>query len=301
MIEQANQSEVYKYDHLPIQFKNQVIHIWNNTLSAYPLFTSPGYWSSIYTYLIEEWGLDPRLASNVEARSFEMCCIFLRDEKISIENVIDLIELTFRLIENTWERMIKNQRNLSYCGQSANSAIDKLNARFREHSIGYQYNNGQIIRVDSDFVHAEVVIPALNLLSSQEFSGAAQEFLAAHKYYREQEYKEAIANASKAFESTLKTICTRFKWDYKKNDTSRKLVMIVLEKELIPKYLQDHITGLNNLIESTVTVRNNTAGHGDGERPKDVSEYFAGYALHITASNIVFLVEAYKSHQAGLK
>jgi AbiJ N-terminal domain 4 len=300
MIEQANQSEVYKYDHLPIQFKNQVIHIWNNTLSAYPLFISPGYWSSIYTYLIEEWGLDPRLASNVEARSFEMCCIFLRDEKISIENVIDLIELTFRLIENTWERMIKNQMNLSYCGQSANSAIDKLNARFREHSIGYQYNNGQIMRVDSDFIHVEIVIPALTLLSSQDFNGAEQEFRVAHKYYREQEYKEAIANASKAFESTMKTICDKLGWAYEKQKaTASDLIKIVLDNELIPKYLETHLSGLRSLLASTTTVRNKSSSYGQGSDPSHVPEYLAGYALHITASNIVFLVEAYKNKKVA--
>jgi hypothetical protein len=208
----------------------------------------------------------------------------------------NLIELTFRLIENTWERMIKNQRDLSYCGQSANSAIDKLNARFRKHSIGYQYNNGQIMRVDSGFIHAEVVIPALNLLSSQDFSGAEQEFCIAHKYYKEQEYKEAIANASKAFESTMKTICDKFGWTYEKQKaTASDLIEIVLDNELIPKYLKTHLSGLRSLLTSTTTVRNKSSSHGQGSDPRYVPEYLAGYALHITASNIVFLVEAYKN------
>ena len=33
-------------------------------------------------------------------------------------------------------------------------ATEKLNHRFREHGIGYQYTDGKVIRVDSEFIHA---------------------------------------------------------------------------------------------------------------------------------------------------
>ena len=56
-----------------------------------------------------------------------------------------------------------------------------------------------------------------------------------------------------------------------------------------------------NLVEEPVpttgvpTVRNKTSGHGQGATPADVPEHLARYVLHMTASNIVFLVESAKA------
>jgi AbiJ N-terminal domain 4 len=304
MIAQVNQPEVYQYDRLPIKFRRQVVHIWMSTISVYQSLLNSDYWGFIYKHLLRELGLF-QLGSDWQARPCDQCFDFLLDEKTPIDNILDLIELTFQCIEGFRETMLVrgiNQSSLNQIeAQSPNSAIKELNARFREHGIGYQYNNGQIMRVDSGFIHAEVVIPALTLLSSQDFSGAEQEFRIAHKDYREQKYKEAIANASKAFESTIKTICTRLDWDYEENDTASILIERILKKELIPKYNGQHLHGLKSILVSVSTPRNKEAGHGQGENVKQVPEYLAGYVLHITASNIVFLVEAYKSHQASFK
>ena len=43
-------------------------------------------------------------------------------------------------------------------------AIEELNARFKQHGIGYEFNNNNFLRVDSQFVHSEIVKPALILL-----------------------------------------------------------------------------------------------------------------------------------------
>jgi hypothetical protein len=42
-------------------------------------------------------------------------------------------------------------------------------------------------------------------------------------------------------------------------------------------------------------VRNKNSGHGQGLFAKKVPDYFAGYALHLAATNIVFLVEAHEA------
>jgi AbiJ N-terminal domain 4 len=299
MIAQINQPEVYQYDRLPIEFRWQVVHIWTTTISIYAQYYIGDYWNDIHKRLARDLGL-PHLGSNGYSRPFNQCCDFLLDEKKHVDRILYLIQFTFQCIECFPETMLARGLNQLWLNQidaqSPNGAINELNARFREHAIGYQYNNGQIIRVDSGFIHAEVVVPALTLLSSQGFSGAEQEFRIAHKYYREQEYKEAISNASKAFESTLKTICDKLGWTYEKQKaTASDLIKIVLDNELIPKYLETHLSGLRSLLVSTTTVRNKSSSHGQGSDPSYVPEYLAGYALHITASNIVFLVDAYKS------
>jgi AbiJ N-terminal domain 4 len=299
MIAQANQPEMYQYDQLPIEFRWQVVHIWTSTISIYAQYVIGDYWHNIHKRLARELGL-PHLGSNGSSKPFEQCCDFLLDERNHVDKILDLIQFTFQCIECFREIMLARGFDQLWLNQidaqSPNSAINELNARFREHAIGYQYNNGQIIRVDSGFIHAEVVIPALNLLSSQDFNGAEQEFRVAHNHYREQNYKDAIANASKAFESTMKTICDKLGWTYEKQKaTASDLIKIVLDNELIPKYLETHLSGLRSLLASTTTVRNKSSSHGQGSDPSYVPEYLAGYALHITASNIVFLVEAYKN------
>jgi len=301
--ERGNQPEVYQYTDLPINFRRQVVHIWINAIGKYdykkqkPLVNK--LWKEIHDLLAREIGLFELAA---KSDPFECCKFFLLNENTHTDNLLDLIELTFNGIEN------KNLSSLSYTSysslggvkdylwQPAKDAIDELNHRFREHGIGYQYENGQIIRVDSHFIHTEAVIPALTLISDEGFLGAEQEFRSAHEHYRNQEYKAAIVEALKAFESTMKTICDKFSWAYDKTAAASRLIDVVLKEELIPKYLQDHLTGLTNVLKAGVpTVRNKTSGHGQGSETKEVPEYLAAYVLHLTASNIVLLIEAYKA------
>ena len=303
--ERSNQAEIYQYTSLPIQFRRQVIYIWKDAIGAYRstnlysgikgMPVDPRHfnqvWQSIYKSLARELGLSESSTPNEE------CMTFFLDLRTHTDNLLDVIELTFRHIE----RMIPKLPQFEITGfgisQKPTDAINELNYRFHEHGIGYQYIKGQIIRVDSHFIHTDAVIPALTLISDEGFIGAEQEFRSAHEHYRNQEYKAAIFDAQKAFESTMKTICDKFGWEYNYDgDTSAILISIVLKNELIPKYLQSHLSGLKRVLESGVpTVRNKEAGHGQGSEPVNVPEYLAAYVLHLTASNIVLLVEAYKA------
>jgi AbiJ N-terminal domain 4 len=303
-MERGNQPEIYRYEHLPIKFRNQVVHIWTSTITARSIINSPftgrtetNYWDSILKRFLRELGefQDP------QDRPENKCISFLLGEEISIDNMLDLIELTFQFIDGKLREQMEQQgiKVGDVYNQLPDDAINELNHRFREHAIGYQYSSGQIIRVDSGFIHAEVVIPALSLLSSQDFSGAEQEFLLAHEYYRKQKYKEAITNALKAFESTMKTICTKCGWAYKPNACAKDLIKVVFDNKLLPEYLKTQFSTLKSILESGIpTVRNKTSGHGQGEQPTVVPEYLTAYVLHLTASNIVFLMEAYKSQES---
>ena len=304
--ELGNQPEVYQYTDLPIQFRRQVIYIWKDAIGVYRpknLFNSIKFqeisvepivnkvWQLIYQSLARELGLSE------SSNPFEQCQSFLLNPNTHIDELLDVIELTFSSIEYKIPNLLEAYASEGIkLAQTATDAINELNYRFREHKIGYQYENSQIIRVDSHFIHAEAVIPALTLIAEEGFIGAEQEFRSAHEHYRNQEYKVAIVEALNAFESTMKTICDKFSWAYDKTATASKLIDVVLREELIPKYLQDHLTGLTNVLKAGVpTVRNKTSGHGQGSQTKEVPEHLAAYVLHLTASNIVLLVEAYKA------
>ena len=93
----------------------------------------------------------------------------------------------------------------------------------------------------------------------------------------------------------MKTICDKCGWSYSKTANAKTLINVVLENELVPKYLQAHLSSLRSILENGVpTVRNKTSGHGQGANPMNIPEYLAAYVLHLTASNIVLLVEAYQ-------
>lgn len=151
------------------------------------------------------------------------------------------------------------------------------------------------MRVDSQYIHAQVVKPAISLLQEMGFRGAEDEFLRAHRHYRVGEYKEAVAEALKAFESTMKAICVARKWSYDANATARILIDTMFKNALLPPMLESQFNGLRTVLEGLPTVRNKTSGHGQGIDIVPVPDYLAAYALHLAASNIVFLVEAHKA------
>lgn len=88
--------------------------------------------------------------------------------------------------------------------QKGVDAIEEINGRFEQHSVGYQFENGQIIRVDSKLTHAEIIKPALVLLTAPLFSKANEDFMTAHRHYRANEFKDCVTAAKRAFESMLK-------------------------------------------------------------------------------------------------
>ncbi len=167
-----------------------------------------------------------------------------------------------------------------------------INTRLREAAVGYQYENDSIIKVDHQFVHAEVVKPVIIYLSNPDFEGANDEFMLAHKNYRAGDYKACLVECLKALESTMKIICKLRKWTIE-GDTASKLISTLFSKGLVPSYMQSQFSALKSVLESGIpTVRNKVAGHGQGDQIQQVPEYLAAYVLHLTASSVLFLVRA---------
>jgi hypothetical protein len=172
----------------------------------------------------------------------------------------------------------------------------ELNARFRENGIGYQFESGEIIRVDSQLIHAQIVKPALALLTAPEYAGANAEFLKAFEHYRKGDTKGCLNECLKAFESTMKAICTKRKWAFKSNDTASALIDVSMKNGLIPQLIQSHIGGVRAALESGIpTIRNRLSGHGQGAQVVNIPEHYASYMLHLTATTIQYLVESEKA------
>jgi len=176
---------------------------------------------------------------------------------------------------------------------SASEALTELNYRLRENGLGFQYENGVLVRLDSQFVHANVVKPALALLASEPFGKANEDFMSAHKHYRAGHYKDCIVACQRAFESVLKAICTEQGWTFGPGDRASDLITLVRKQGLFPDYLTKTFDTYISMLKSGLPeVRNNAGGHGEAPNARSVPPYIAAYALHLSAANIVMAVEA---------
>lgn len=296
--EKAGQPDVYKYDEIPEALRNQIIYIWQTAIGTsrkggYDYSNQPpdNIWIAIQSILCRELGLSS--LGRKGDKPFMQCCTFLLEES-DIDKILSLIEVSFRMIERICPGLSSYEKQGAEISQEPDDAINELNTRFKEHGIGYQYANGMIVRIDSQYIHTEAVLPAISLLQQPGFEGASEEFLDAHQHYREGNNKDAISAALKAFESTMKSICSLMSWKFPENATAKPLIDICISNGLIPEPLQGHFGSLRATLENGLpTMSNRLARHGQGKKRLTVLDHYAAYALHLAATNIVFLVEAY--------
>ena len=282
---------MYRYDDVPNTLRVQIIHIWQDAFGEIEeMYGQNDAWrlaKSIHDALCREYGLF-HLGRSGEPYFNALSNYFLQCS--DVDRVIDIVELSFRVIDK-----IVRESSHSYVGTNASpdQAIQELNDRFREHGLGFEYQSGDVIRIDSKLIHQEAIRPALQLLANRKFKGANDEFLKAFEHYRHGRFKESLNECLKAFESTLKTICEKRRWHFAEAATAKTLIDVCLQQGLLPQFLQTQFSALRALLESGIpTGRNKLSGHGQGAETTSVPRYFASYILHLTGATILMLVEA---------
>ena len=176
--------------------------------------------------------------------------------------------------------------------------VQEINYRFRFHAVGYEYVGvpGEVIRMDTPYIHTEAVQPAILQLRLAGWEGALDEFLSAHSHYRRGDNKAAMNEALKAFESTMKAILEAQDWPCEPHWQAKHLIQSLLDHELIPTTLGSYLNGIRTVLTDGVpALRNKQSGHGQGAYVATVPDYVAAFTLNLTASNIVFLMEANKA------
>lgn len=294
------------YDHVPKTVRVQIMYIWNSAIGSYvpsPNHSSPTKrnnneaWRTLHEAVCREKGL--LQLSRHPCNPKEDCIAYLLNEP-NVDNVLDIVELAFRLIHG-----LKNIRR--YVPQNVglilepDDAISELNARFKQASLGYQFESGHIVKTDNLAMHETTVKPALSLLiGDSQFSGAENEFMAALKHYRAGDNRDAITAANSAFESVLKTICEISYWQYDQGDSAGRLLKIVRREGLFPDYMGKPFEQLIATLQSGLTpIRNReSSSHGQGSEVKSPPEHVTEYALNLCATQIMFLI---KSMHATMK
>ena len=282
---------MYVYDVMRGKLRIQILHIITDTLgqNTHHLQDKTGeVYDTIVSVLMREYGRS-RLSEVFPDNISGLQNFFLNEA--DYEHALDVVELTFQLID-TRVRTQYYQDWTSNRLLTPDEAISDLNHRFKENGVGYQYESGQLLRLDSNFIHSEAVKPVLLLLSDPRFEGANDEFLDAHLHYRERRHEECLLACCKAFESTMKSACSIKGWDFKPTDSAKGLITTCVNNRLFPSYLESQITSLRTLFESGIpTIRNKVAGHGRGVESRDVPQHYARYVLNLTATTVLFIVE----------
>lgn len=293
--------DVFSYDKLPELLRVQVIHIWRDAIG--PFYNYSRYdlskvaennegWKMIHDIVAREHG---KFALSASYDINESCEEYFLNNS-SIDAALDIVEVSFRYIDQIVRQMHDRERQSRGIKVSANEAIEELNLRLMRASVGYRFENGQIVRVDSELIHSEVVRPALRFLGHKGFEGPRDEFIRAHAHYRAGEMKDAITDANNAFESTLKSICRIRRWEYPDGARASDLLKLVRKHGLLPDYLDNSFDQLAATLKSGLPeVRNTEGAHGQGSIPRDTPTHVASYALHLAAANILFLAEAHKA------
>ncbi|MCB5176792.1 STM4504/CBY_0614 family protein [Microvirga lenta] len=295
--------DIFQYDSIPEKLR---IQVWNIVKAAigrsyvtrYESYSAEDIYKAVHRAVAHEHGRET-LAKTFLPQDADVVERALKAEE-DLLVWLDVVELCFRAIERLLSKFDAEDRSNRNIEISASEAVKELNERFRRSGFGYQYESGALVRVDNEYLHRELTKPALALLQDKRFAGANEEFRSAHDHFKNGEFKDCAVDANNALESTMKAICEAKGWTYSKGATAGDLLNVLRNNELIPGYVSGSFQQLINTISSGLpALRNNTGGHGQGAEPIEVPEYVVAYALHLAASKIRFLYEAFRASEAS--
>lgn len=146
MVAAMPNAEAYKYDDLPEGLRFQIIYAWQGVVSesrAAFMFQRniDAFYSTVEHELLEEFGM-PCLTGHFHTAEEEVGNFFLRTDAKKCLKVIETIFACLCRCSNGGAML-----NYTDLGVTARvfDAMEKINARFREHGVGYEFRDGIII------------------------------------------------------------------------------------------------------------------------------------------------------------
>jgi hypothetical protein len=298
MQSRSAEEDVYVYDKAPAHLRHQISMTFSEAIGRYDepslysvneLPNANDIWRDIDRICRKE--IQSYLSCVQERDLRERFSTFLKSA-LEMDDFLSGVELACCALS----AIASKHDNLKGRGalQKAALAIEEINARFIQHGVGFQFENKEIIRIDSKLVHAEIIKPALSLLTEPVFEKANADFMAAHRHYRALEYKAAVTAANRAFESMLKAICELENWQYANGDRASELITKVRNEGLFTHDFDKSFDAYIAMLKAGLpTIRNNAGGHGEGPETPPVTAEIARFAINMAASNILLLGETY--------
>jgi len=278
MREQNNEAqEVFKYEQPTDKFKKQLFYFMKDSLTIdefVKLYKAITLHCGITRAIDETYLENPSTFQQPFVHGFEK----LIENQNNINFYLDLIELFLNQYKDDKKIVVQSINKILY--------LD---------SFGYQVDEikNQIIRIDSSHTYQEIIKPTLLLLNNLKFKNADNEYRQAFEELKNGNYETVLVEANKAFESTMKIICELKGYGLPKKHTATALIAHLRKNDFITNFQDEKFNGLSKTLESISIARNNQAGHGQGSVARNLSIIYAEYALRVSASNILLLIEIY--------
>lgn len=289
---EGNIPDVYVYDSFPKVFRNQLIHIITSIMNSDSLqYYSERFYQEICEAFCREKGLKA-----LYYRGYRNTDDALEQyiDECSDEDFLDLLDFLFSscFVILRDKNMISKETFTNY--------VNELNYRFNQHFLGYEFVDDKLLIKTNEHIHKEIIKPAIALLHNSEFAGAEEEYFIAFDCFKKGNNKDAIINANKAFESTMKVICNGMEYGYNPTkNTAKELIKILEDNGFYPSFLNSFITNIRVTLEGGApTIRNKIAGHGQGGEIVNIPREYVEYVLGLVATSIVFLTRLYNEKKA---
>jgi len=299
LAQKAGEPDIYVYSEFSKQFRHQVSMAVEEGIGCYHVYSGHEWdsiaeandvWEFLHNTCVKEvfsyteFSKTRNLKDNFRRYMMEIA---------DTDDLLSVLEVGLNMLSAVSQ--VKG-RNLQIRGAriSGEDAIAEINQRFKQHSLGYNFENGIIIREDSKIFHSEVVKPTLFLLQNVIYEKPNEEYMLAHRHYRDGLFKDCITAANRSFESMLKCICENEKWKYQPSDRASDLITVVYKSGLFTHAFDKGLSSYVAMMKTGLPeIRNNAGAHGDGPESLAVTAHIARYALNLTAANLLFIAECY--------
>jgi hypothetical protein len=156
-----------------------------------------------------------------------------------------------------------------------------VNEVFEDFRVAYRMVDGDVLPVESDELHKEVVEPALRLLVGDTFDAAKKAYIAAIKEVPA-DPSNAITDAGTALQETLKALgCD--------GNALGPLIKSAKAKGLLAPHDRNLEAGIKSFLEWASADRSET---GDGHKVTDATRADAWLMIHVVGALIVRLADS---------
>ena len=155
--EKTGKPEVFIYDSFTKEFRNQFYAIVKDVFTPLNSCNSFSYWESICEHFAREKGL-----KNIVYRSQydnyinnQVAFEFYVDTCSDVD-FLDLMDYVFFIINHP---NVRKQAMHHVLKDICQDAIEELNVRLKQHSLGYEFCNGQIVKKTNTVTHETIIKP----------------------------------------------------------------------------------------------------------------------------------------------
>lgn len=159
-----------------------------------------------------------------------------------------------------------------------------INGLMRHHCCPWRLAEGQFVKLDNDFMGAELVPAAIEQLGAGQYSGPLQEFQAAQRFLQQGDYRQAIHSAASSVESMMQLLTGQT------NKGSRELSKAIAAQGLLDDSGDAKNAMTDNVLNSAGTLRNKLGGHGQGPKIVPIPKIYADLTINLAAALNSFLI-----------